>query len=236
MLSALACLFAANPPGPTALPTPPLPDPLLLGELTERAVQAHREVAELPLENETGLDGTQLLLAMGCRDLALREANQDPDLAGRPRTWEGLPFAPVSVPGTDGVQLTGRRSTGAPGAPLVVVVHGLLDSHGSSYVVELSESLRRMGFHVVALDVRDHGGLRGHGPTTSLGPAEGRDLLAAVRALTRGEEVSVGLLGLSFGGVCALHAAHEATRLGEASRLRGGVLSMGSPLRRGAPQ
>ncbi len=211
-------------------PTPELPDPLGQDQLRDRAAHALADVAALTLQNEAGLDGAQLLLAMGCRDLALREANQDPDLAGRPRTWEGLPFAPVSVPATDGLNLTGRRSTGAPGAPMVVVVHGLLDSHGSSYVVELSESLRRMGFHVVALDVRDHGGLRGHGPPTSLGPAEGRDLWAAVRALTKGEDVSVGLLGLSFGGVCVVHAAHEASRAGEAERLRGGVMTMGSPL------
>lgn len=230
MLSALACLFAPRPATLLEQSTPELPDPLGHDALADRAVQALADVAALELRDEAGLDGAQLLLAMGCRDLALREANQDPELAGRPRTWEGLPFAPVSVPATDGLSLTGRRSTGAPGAPMVVVVHGLLDSHGSSYVVELSEALRRMGFHVVALDVRDHGGLRGKGPTTSLGPAEGRDLLAAVRALTKGEDVSVGLLGLSFGGVCVAHAAHEATRAGAAQLLRGGVMTIASPL------
>jgi len=91
-------------------------------------------------------------------------------------------------------------------------------------------SLARMGFHVVALDLRDHGRLRGQSPPPSLGIHEGRDVLAAAMALSDKEGVSVGVLGISYGGHCAVRAAHEATQAGRTDALRGGVLALSAPL------
>jgi predicted alpha/beta-fold hydrolase len=113
---------------------------------------------------------------------------------------------------------------------VVIVVHGIYDSHTSRYVVEYAEVLRRWGFHVVALDMRDHGRLRGRTPPPSLGLHEGRDLYAAACALADAEGVSVGVLGLSYGGQCAVRAAHEATLAGRPEVLRGGVLTLNAPL------
>ncbi len=113
---------------------------------------------------------------------------------------------------------------------MVIVVHGLYDSHTSRYVVEYAEVLRRWGFHVFALDMRDHGRLRGSPPPPSLGLHEGRDLFAAAGTLGAAEGVSVGILGLSYGGQCAVRAAHEATLAGRPEVLRGGVLTISAPL------
>jgi alpha-beta hydrolase superfamily lysophospholipase len=42
--------------------------------------------------------------------------------------------------------------------------------------------------------------------------------------------VPVGILGLSFGGQCAVRAAHEATLAGRPEVLRGGVMTLSAPL------
>src|SRR5262249_36584316 len=67
-------------------------------------------------------------------------------------------------------------------------------------------------------------------PPPSLGLYEGRDLFAAASRLHSAEGVSVGILGLSYGGQCAVRAAHEATVAGKADVLRGGVLTISAPL------
>jgi predicted alpha/beta-fold hydrolase len=170
-------------------------------------------------------------MAMGCAELVTREADQHPDTAGRTPNYDAFgAFQDVEVPGVDGVVLKGKHSVGAPGAPVVIVVHGLYDSHTSRYVVAHAESLRRWGFHVVVLDMRDHGRLRGTPPPPSMGLHEGRDLFAAATALHEAEGVSVGILGLSYGGQCAVRAAHEATLAGRPEVLRGGVLTISAPL------
>jgi predicted alpha/beta-fold hydrolase len=231
MLDWLACLFAPKIRDLHEAPPVALPEPRPEPEMLERVRVTFAELAELPFHPRAGLSAHDALMAMGCRDLVTREADQHPDTAGRTDNYAALPaFQEVAIPGSDGVSLTGRRSTGAPGAPVVIVVHGLYDSHTSRYVVEFSEVLRRWGFHVVALDMRDHGRLRGRPPVSSLGVAEGRDLFAAARALSAAEGVSVGILGISFGGQCAVRAAHEATQAGTPEVLRGGVLALSAPL------
>jgi predicted alpha/beta-fold hydrolase len=231
MLDWFACLLAPRLPSLLEQASPDLPEPSAAPELAARGAAALAAVAGVPFEPRGCTDPYRLLLGMGCRDLVTREADQNPDTAGRTPNYRGLPFEPVELPLGDGrPTLTGHRSTGAPGAPVVIVVHGLFDSHVSGYVVELAESLRRMGFHVVALDVRDHGRLRGQPPPPSLGLHEGRDLFQAARILSRAEGVSVGLLGLSYGAHCVVRAAHEATAAGEPEVLRGGVMAICGPL------
>lgn len=231
MLEWLPCLLAPRVEPLVAHPAPPLAAPGREADLATRAAAAAKRVAELAPAFASGPDPARLLLALGCTNALTRAADQDPETAGRAPVYEPFgAWAPLAIPLPDGVTLHGHHSLGPPGAPIVVVVHGLFDSHVTLYVVELAEVLRRWGFHVVALDLRDHGRLRGRPPTPGLGLAEGRDLLAAVEALTRAEPVSVGLLGLSYGGHCVVRAAHEASRAGKAQLLRGGVLSVCAPL------
>jgi predicted alpha/beta-fold hydrolase len=231
MLHWLACLLAPRIGDLTDAPAVALPDPDGQETLGARAAAAFDALRAVTLQPRADLDPYDVLLAMGCRDLVTREADQHPDTAGRTPTYAAFgAFQEVSIPGADGVTLHGRHSTGAPGAPVILVVHGLYDSHTSRYVVEYAEVLRRWGFHVVALDLRDHGRLRGRPPPPSLGLAEGRDLFAAACALSDAEGVSVGMLGISYGGQCAVRAAHEATLAGRPEVLRGGVLTLNAPL------
>ena len=231
MLDWIACLLAPRVPSLLEQPTPALPDPAPDRELADRAARAFDAVQRAPFRPTGTCDPYKLLLAMGCRDLVRGEADQHPDSAGRTPNYRDHPaFQPVEIPlGAGRPTLTGRRSTGAPGAPVVIVVHGLFDSHVAGYVVDIAESLRRMGFHTLALDLRDHGLLRGREPPPSLGIEEGRDLFLAARALSRAEGVSVGLLGLSYGAHCVVRAAHEAGLAGEPDVLRGGVLAVAGP-------
>jgi alpha-beta hydrolase superfamily lysophospholipase len=231
MLTWLACQFAPRIRDLHETAPPPLPEPSRHNALAERMREAAAALAAVPFTPRTALDAHRILFALGCRDLVTSEADQHPDTAGRTPNWAPFPeFQEVEVPGADGVRLRGRHNPGAPGAPTLILVHGLFDSHVRRYVVEYGVSLARMGFHVVALDLRDHGRLRGQGPPPSLGIHEGRDLLAAAQALSDKEGVSVGILGFSYGGHCAVRAAHEATLAGRPDALRGGVLALSAPL------
>lgn len=231
MIAWLACRLAPKIPDLTAAPPVALPDPSPSPNLEERARGAFEELTAVRFTPDPKFTPHKVLVGMGCRDLITREADQNPDTAGRTPNYAPYPaFEEVQIPGSDGLMLTGHRSTGAPGAPVIIITHGLFDSHASIYVVEYAEVLRRWGFHVVALDLRDHGRLRGHGPPPSMGLHEGRDLFAAACALSDAEGVSVGILGLSYGGHCAVRAAHEATLAGRPEVLRGGVFSVSGPL------
>jgi predicted alpha/beta-fold hydrolase len=232
MLDRIACLLAPQLPDLTAGPAPALPNPCREPDLTDRARAAFEALDQIAFEaggRET--NPYKLLLGLGCRDVLTREADQVPGRAGMAPNYERFDgYATLGIPLGDGVTMRGHHSQGPPGAPIVIIVHGLFDSHVSGYVVELAEVLRRFGFHVVALDLRDHGLSRGVPPPPCLGLEEGRDLLKAARALSRGEGVSVGMLGLSYGGHCVVRAAFEASRTGHADLLRGGVMAVGAPL------
>jgi len=231
MLDWLACRLAPTLPSLTDLPPGEPPDPLGNDELLERTRGAHAAALAAPFSPSGVTNPLRVLLGMGCRDLVGREADQNPATAGRSPNFEAAgPWAPVELPVDDGPTLTGHHSLGAPGAPVVIVEHGMFDSHTSAYVVEWAECLRRWGFHVFAFDLRDHGRLLESEYVASLGLGEGRDLFRAARTLGRAEGVSVGLLGLSYGGQCAVRAAHEATLAGEPEVLAGGVVSVCAPL------
>jgi predicted alpha/beta-fold hydrolase len=231
MLSWLACQLAPKIGDLAATPVPALPEPGRAEAPSDRAREAAAALAAVPFRPRTDIDAHGALMALACRDLVTAEADQHPDTAGRTPNWAPYPeFQEVEIPGSGGVTLTGRHSVGPPGQPVVIVVHGLFDSHVSRYVIEHAVSLAHMGFHVVALDMRDHGRLRGKKPPGSLGVHEGKDLFAAASALGDKEGVPVGILGLSFGGQCAVRAALEATLAGRPEVLRGGVMTLSAPL------
>jgi len=232
MLAWLSCLMAPKATDLRSVEAPALPDPSSASERAERAAEAFAAVRAVEFRPRGERSAYRHLWAMGCADLVTREADQDPDTAGRTPNYEamGTGFEPVEIRVDHELTLTGHHAAGAPGAPVVLLVHGLFDSHVTSYVVAWAEVLRRWGFHAVALDMRDHGRLRGRKPGMSLGLFEGRDLLAAARSFAEKEGVSVGILGLSYGGHCAVRAAYEASRAGCPEVLRGGVLAMCAPL------
>lgn len=231
MFTWLACQLAPRIGDLHQVKAPPCPEPSRHDALAERAREARERLLAAPFQPRTDIDAHQAFMAMACRDLVTAEADQHPDTAGRTPNYAAFPeFQEVEIPGSGGVTLRGRHAPTAPGAPVIIVLHGLFDSHVSRYVVEYAVSLARLGFHVVALDLRDHGRLRGQGPPPSLGIHEGRDVFAAACALADKSGVSVGILGLSFGGQCAVRAAHEATLAGRPEVLRGGVLTLSAPI------
>lgn len=124
----------------------------------------------------------------------------------------GLPYEDLTIT-TDDHALPAwwiPARDGAPG-PAVVLVHGWESARDGSLPNALF--LHAAGFHVLAFDVRGHGG----NPAEALpltGGEFGADALAAVRvALARPEATSVGVLGHSMGAVGALLAAAAEPRV-----------------------
>lgn len=114
----------------------------------------------------------------------------------------------------------------APGRPTVVVVHGLYDSKHSRYVRLAAGYLAGRGYGVLVPDMRFHGCLLADW-LPSLGPEEGRDLVAWGRLLLKERpESPVGLLGFSLGALDVVHAlaAHAAGEV-----FRAGAVAVSPP-------
>ncbi|CAM3294557.1 alpha/beta fold hydrolase [Kibdelosporangium persicum] len=110
------------------------------------------------------------------------------------------------------VQQLGSENTG----PTVVFVHGLVMDNLSSFYYTLAAPLARNGIRTILFDLRGHG--LSARPETGYTPQDSAlDLLAILDEL--GVEEPVYLLGNSYGGVVAMHAALKA-----AHRVAGVVL------------
>lgn len=110
------------------------------------------------------------------------------------------------------VQQLGSENTG----PTVVFVHGLVMDNLSSFYYTLAAPLARNGVRTILFDLRGHG--LSARPETGYTPQESAlDLIAILDEL--GVEEPVYLLGNSYGGIVAMHAA-----LKVAERVAGVVL------------
>lgn len=110
------------------------------------------------------------------------------------------------------------------GGACIVMVHGFDSSkdkrwifdedanYNASMLDQGAESLWRAGFHVVAIDLRNHGDSPNNGPTT-LGADESEDVLATLRFLVNNaakfgiDPTRIGLRGESMGGATCMIAA-----------------------------
>ncbi|MFD9522851.1 alpha/beta fold hydrolase [Streptomyces sp. NPDC059979] len=93
----------------------------------------------------------------------------------------------------------------APDRPVVVFLHGLVVDNLSSFYCPLAVPVARSGHEVVLYDLRGHG--RTERPATGYDSRTAvRDLFALLRALDLGQR-PVHLVGNSYGGTLALHAA-----------------------------
>lgn len=121
-----------------------------------------------------------------------------------PQRAYGLPYESVRFTAADdGVPLSGWFVPGRPGAPTVLICHGIGANKGN--FLSFAPFLHRAGFHVFLFDFRAHGDSAGH--TTSFGDAEARDVRGAVRYLTGRPDVrGIAAFGLSMGGAALLHA------------------------------
>ncbi|RSM90495.1 alpha/beta hydrolase [Kibdelosporangium aridum] len=110
------------------------------------------------------------------------------------------------------VQQLGSENTG----PTVVFVHGLVMDNLSSFYYTLAAPLARNGIRTILFDLRGHG-LSARSETGYTPQESALDLIAILDEL--GVEEPVYLLGNSYGGIVAMHAALKA-----AERVAGVVL------------
>jgi len=148
---------------------------------------------------------------------------------------DGLVYDDVCFEASDGTPISAWFIP-APGdgpRPAVAMVHGwpwnrlgnagdsLLDRVTRPPRVDLLKPARALhdaGYHVLMLDLRNHG-RSGSSPTVTFGHDEARDVLGAVDYLTRREDVDaehIGALGYSMGANAVMFACTE-TKLIEAA-------------------
>jgi dipeptidyl aminopeptidase/acylaminoacyl peptidase len=127
-------------------------------------------------------------------------------------------YEDVRFPSRDPAMAAGRLAgwwipADDPGAPAVVLVHGIQSCRREANVLVPAAMLHRAGFSVLLMDLRDHGDSDGDDGRFAGGSEEYLDVLGAwdwVRSQGVAAE-RIGLLGMSFGAVTAIIAGgHEA--------------------------
>ena len=107
----------------------------------------------------------------------------------------------------DGTRLAVWISTRSASAPTIVLIHGWLGTHNSSYSLSLAEHLWQAGFNIVRLNLRDHGG------TAHLNQGMFHngliDEVVDVMEQLAVRFGNVGLVGFSLGGNFALRVARQ---------------------------
>lgn len=108
---------------------------------------------------------------------------------------------------SEGVRLAAWVSAQEAPAPTVVIIHGWLGTHNSSYSLSLAETLWRAGFTVIRLNLRDHGGTAhfNQGMFHNGLLAEVVDVVGQLQA----RYPTLGLAGFSLGGNFALRLAKQ---------------------------
>ncbi|MEW2140469.1 alpha/beta fold hydrolase [Streptomyces sp. NPDC005409] len=102
-------------------------------------------------------------------------------------------------------RLPATAGADAPDRPVVVFLHGLVVDNLSSFYCPLALPVARAGHEAVLYDLRGHG--RSERPATGYDSRSAvRDLLSLLGALGLGQR-PVHLVGNSYGGTLALHAA-----------------------------
>lgn len=112
----------------------------------------------------------------------------------------------------DGVDIHGWLLRGDPGQPALILCHGYQRSMEEPF--GLAIDLRERGFTVMLFDFRGCG--RSSGRYTTIGHHEPEDLLAAVGWLRAqvGQDVPIGVYGISMGGSIAIEAAARCPEIG----------------------
>jgi dipeptidyl aminopeptidase/acylaminoacyl peptidase len=120
----------------------------------------------------------------------------------------GLPYESASFLSEDGVKLAGWFVPSPGSGKTIIVCHGW--SAERSNTLPSTAFLHQGGYNLLYFDFRNHG--ESGGNRSSLGPWEGRDLMAAVRTLLQNKQGSarwIGAWGLSMGAAVALTTAAD---------------------------
>ena len=127
------------------------------------------------------------------------------------------PYESVRFPSRQaGINIAGYWAEARPGAPAVILVHGLGGCKNAIDVLVPAGMLWRNGFNVLLIDVRDVGDSDSEDGWTSAGNDESLDVLGAWDWLvaTKGYAPDrVGLFGVSMGGAASLYAFHDEPRI-----------------------
>jgi predicted alpha/beta-fold hydrolase len=122
---------------------------------------------------------------------------------------------PLTLTTRDGTRLLATISnphdhTNGSGAPLVILIHGWLGGHRSSYMLSTGAALSAAGFHVARLNMRDHGDTEGLNEEMFNSGRIGEIIEACSQLTDRFGGAGVGLMGFSLGANFALRAASSA--------------------------
>jgi pimeloyl-ACP methyl ester carboxylesterase len=136
--------------------------------------------------------------------------------------WPPMDLSPYAMPDYETVRFPSRQAgidiagwwvPGDPGAPAVILVHGLGGCKNAIDILVPAGMLHRNGFSVLMIDVRDVGDPGTEDGWTSAGNEEYLDVLGAWDWLITEKGFAperIGLYGGSLGGAAALYAfSHE---------------------------
>ena len=119
----------------------------------------------------------------------------------------GVTYEDVTLTSQDGVKLAGWYIPSRNKAA-VILLHG--HSGNRLGVIHQAEALLKAGYGILMYDLRAHGSSEGH--RFARGQSSVDDLLAAVAFLSKRPDVqagNIGVMGISVGGLFALHAAAQ---------------------------
>ena len=113
-------------------------------------------------------------------------------------------YQDVVIPGGDeGIDLAAWWVLGKPGAPAVIMCHGIHSSKANSTLLLVAGMLNKNGYNLVLFDYRDHGFSTQEDGMISLGVREYRDIIAVFDWLIQHKKIPahrIGLYGSSMGG------------------------------------
>lgn len=128
------------------------------------------------------------------------------------------PYETVHFPSRQpGINIVGWWAEAKPGAPAVILVHGLEGCKNAIDVLIPAGILWHNDFNVLLIDVRDVGDSDPEDGWTSLGNDESLDVLGALDWLMTSKGYTperIGLFGVSLGGTTALYAFQDEPRIG----------------------
>ena len=118
----------------------------------------------------------------------------------------------VRFQATDGLWLAGRKISGDPSRPWLILCHGVGSNRAD--LLDIGAGLHEAGFNLLLFDFRGHGG--SGGSFTSYGLTEQRDLEGALSFLGSQTDIApkpYGVYGISMGGSVSLMVASRDERI-----------------------
>ncbi len=173
---------------------------------------------EIPYKSKAS-SGSLLTIFKGLNEYKQKIADHNKNKAGIPYDNQTIylpEFKKILFPLKSGITIVGNLAViPFKKAPVIIIIHGMLDSKAQKYVYEVANTaLSEWGFHVLTLDLREHGETWGKNNIYSTcGWKESEDVIEIANFLhTLPEITKVCLLGFSLGANAAIIAAGKENR------------------------